>query len=110
MSTTASTLQKFTDDEMTEVKYLRQKHDEKIVLLGQLKLEQMRLEDNFQQLNNSKIKLQEVEDNLKKELVDLQQVESAFLTKITAKYGQGSLNPITGEFTPVSFMVPPAQA
>ena len=44
--------------------------------------------------------LEEQEENLNKNFFDTQESEIKFLEGITEKYGQGSLNPKTGVFTP----------
>ena len=46
------------------------------------------------------LRLEEDEINLEKSLSDLQNEEKTFLEGITKKYGQGTLNPETGVFTP----------
>jgi hypothetical protein len=77
---------KFTDDELKEVKDLQSNYLDVQNEFGQLKLAQIRLERQEQELSQ---KLTTVENS-----------EKSFLDKITEKYGRGTLNPETGVFTP----------
>ena len=54
----------------------------------------------FGQLKMSQIKLDEQEVDLEDAYKNIQSEEKKFLDGITSKYGQGSLNPETGVFTP----------
>ena len=77
---------KFTEEELKQVQNIRQNYLNIQQSFGQLKLAQMRLEN------------QEIE--LEESLKSLQNNENKFLEGITKKYGDGSLNPETGVFTP----------
>ena len=77
---------KFTEDELTQVQNIQTSYQNVQVQFGQLKLSQIRLDE------------QEVE--LKDALKQIQSEEKKFLNGITDKYGQGTLNPETGVFTP----------
>jgi len=77
---------KFTKEELTQVQNIQKSYANVQNQFGQLKLAQIRLD-------NDEVTL---EDSLK----SVQQEESKFLDGITKKYGQGSLNPETGVFTP----------
>jgi|TARA_R110000796_G_scaffold116032_2_gene228453 hypothetical protein len=77
---------KFTEDELTQVQNIQQSYQNVQIQFGQLKLSQIRLDE------------QEIE--LEEALKTLQEKEKKFLDGITEKYGQGTLNPETGEFTP----------
>ena len=77
---------KFTKDELTQVQNIRKDYTNVQYQFGQLKLAQIRLD-------NDEVTL---EDALK----SIQDEEKKFLEGITEKYGQGSLNPETGVFTP----------
>jgi len=77
---------KFTEEELTQVQNIRQSYLNVQNQFGQLKLTQIRLDE------------QEVE--LEEALKTIQSEEKKFLDGITDKYGQGSLNPDTGVFTP----------
>ena len=77
---------KFTEEELTQVQNIQNSYQNVQNQFGQLKLAQIRLD------------LQEVE--LEDSLKSIQAEEKKFLDGITEKYGQGSLNPETGVFTP----------
>jgi len=77
---------KFTEEELTQVQNFQNQYLSVQNQFGQLKLAQIRLD-------NQEVDL---EDALKK----IQNNEEKFLNEITEKYGQGTLNPDTGVFTP----------
>jgi len=77
---------KFTEEELKQVQDIQQSYANVQNQFGQLKLAQIRLDE------------QEVE--LEESLKSIQNDEKKFLDGITNKYGQGSLNPETGVFTP----------
>ena len=77
---------KFTEEELKQVKNIQTSYANVQNQFGQLKLAQLRLD-------NDEVAL---EDGLK----SIQDEEKKFLDGITKKYGQGSLNPETGVFTP----------
>ena len=77
---------KFTEEELTQVQNIQKSYVNVQNQFGQLKLAQIRLDEQEVQL----------EDALKQ----VQSEEKKFLDGITDKYGQGTLNPETGVFTP----------
>jgi len=77
---------KFTEEELTEVQKIQNSYLSIQNKFGQLKLAQIRLD-------NDEIALEEG-------LKSIQDEEVKFLDGITKKYGQGTLNPDTGVFTP----------
>jgi len=77
---------KFTEDELKKVQNIQKSYASVQNQFGQLKLAQIRLDSQEVDL----------EDSLK----SIQTEEQKFLDGITKKYGQGSLNPDTGVFTP----------
>ena len=79
---------KFTEEEIKQVQAIQASYQNVQVQFGQLKLNQIRLDE------------QEVE--LEDALKQIQSEEKKFLDGITDKYGQGTLNPDTGVFTPVA--------
>ena len=78
---------KFTEEEVKELQDLQNKFNALSFQFGQLQI--------------SKIKFQEQEDFLKKQLASLSQEETKTAKKLTDKYGKGSLDIETGEFIPV---------
>ena len=77
---------KFTEEELKQVQNIQRSYTS--------------LQTQFGQLQLAKIRLDEQESDLKLNLRDIQSEEKKFLDGITEKYGQGSLNPETGVFTP----------
>jgi len=77
---------KFTEEELARVQNIQKSYANVQNQFGQLKLAQIRLDE------------QEVD--LEEALKTIQLEEKKFLDGITEKYGQGSLNPETGVFTP----------
>ena len=76
---------KFTEEELKQVQNVQKSYVNIQNQFGQLKLAQIRLD-------NDEVVL---EDALKQ----IQSEEKKFLDGITEKYGQGTLNPETGVFT-----------
>ena len=77
---------KFTEEELKQVQNIQSNYQNIQTQFGQLKLTQIRLDE------------QEIE--LEEALKSIQSEEKKFLDGITSKYGQGTLNPETGVFTP----------
>ena len=77
---------KFTEEELKQVGTFQQNYSNIQNQFGQLKMAQIRLDE------------QEVE--LEESLKNIQKDEAKFLDSISEKYGQGTLNPDTGVFTP----------
>jgi|TARA_R110001583_G_scaffold61535_6_gene181733 hypothetical protein len=79
--------QKFTKEELDE--------------LSNLQTEVNKLTAQFGSLHIAKIKLEKEESLLENQLVILEKKEKEIAKTLTEKYGKGSLNTETGEFTPV---------
>ena len=77
---------KFTEDELKQVKKIQQNYVNIQNKFGQLKLTQIRLDND--------------EVTLEESLKSVQDAEKKFLDGITKKYGNGTLNPENGVFTP----------
>ena len=77
---------KFTEEELKQVQNFQNQYLSVQNQFGQLKLAQIRLDNQEVDLENA---LKQVQDN-----------ETKFLDEITKKYGQGTLNTETGVFTP----------
>ena len=77
---------KFTEEELKQVQNIQTSYQNIQSQFGQLKMAQIRLDE------------QEVD--LELALKSIQNEEKKFLDGITDKYGQGTLNPETGVFTP----------
>tara|TARA_R110000796_G_scaffold34655_1_gene89318 strand:+ start:263 stop:556 length:294 start_codon:yes stop_codon:yes gene_type:complete len=68
--------------------------------LKQLRTDLSNITAQFGQITVNKIKLEEQEVILKKQLVELEQKETVLAKELTAKYGKGSIDLETGTFTP----------
>ena len=86
---------KFSEEELQSLQELQNTYAGISTQFGQLKVSRMNLERQFNSLEQSEEALEDAwEDNRKK--------ESELVQSLTEKYGPGSLNPQTGEYTPVS--------
>ena len=84
---------KFTEDEMKQIKEFQESYVTIQQNLGQLSIAKLRLTQQLKSLDNSK-------DELQGKFVETQKSEQKFIEEITKKYGDGTLNPETGKFTP----------
>tara|TARA_R110002167_G_scaffold7501_2_gene35644 strand:- start:2498 stop:2794 length:297 start_codon:yes stop_codon:yes gene_type:complete len=75
--------------------------EEEIKELRSLKDEINNLTYDLGNLTIQKIKLEEVEDNAKKQLSIIENNEKIIAKKLTSKYGKGSINLESGTFTPI---------
>ena len=78
--------QKFTEEELMTLKTIRSKSQEATLKCGQLYL--------------SKLRLEEQEKFLQNQIKELEQEETQIAQQLTNKYGKGSIDIDTGEFTP----------
>ena len=77
---------KFTEDELKSLQELQGTYQQITLALGQLSV--------------SKYAMEEREDSLKQALLDTKTKENDLAKELTGKYGKGTLNIETGEFTP----------
>jgi len=91
MGSTEST--KFTEDELKSLQELQNTYASISTQFGQVKVSRINLE---RQLNS----LDEAEDNLTTDWETNRQTENELVKSLNEKYGAGTLNPATGEFTP----------
>tara|TARA_B110000211_G_scaffold231086_1_gene291944 strand:+ start:179 stop:472 length:294 start_codon:yes stop_codon:yes gene_type:complete len=77
---------RFSKDELSQLTKLRTETDQITFQFGQIQI--------------SKIKLEENETLLKKQLADLEKREITLAKSLSDKYGKGSINLDTGTFTP----------
>ena len=82
---------KMTDMELSEVKMIQEKFQQKVFQLGQLSLQKKQLEVSTKTLNDQESKTWE-------EWVALQKMETELIDKLLAKYGEGSLDLNAGTF------------
>ena len=84
---------KFTEEELKQVQTIQTSYAEVTNKLGQISIAKLRLEEQ-------EISLQKENETLLKTFSKIQSDEKTFLDEITKKYGDGTLNPDTGVFTP----------
>ena len=77
---------KFTEEELKQVQNIQTSYQN--------------VQSGFGQLKMAKIRLDKQESELEESLKNIQKDEAKFLDSISEKYGQGTLNPDTGVFTP----------
>jgi len=78
---------KFTEEELQTLQNLQSTYNQITLAMGQVSLQKIQLESREESILNTLSEVREKENTLAKELTD--------------KYGKGSLNIETGEFTPV---------
>tara|TARA_R110002153_G_scaffold13542_1_gene50240 strand:- start:9 stop:269 length:261 start_codon:yes stop_codon:yes gene_type:complete len=78
--------QKFTEEELTTLRTIQTKSQNATFQFGQLYL--------------NKLKLEEQETILKNHVKEIEQEESQVAKQLSDKYGKGSIDIETGEFTP----------
>lgn len=78
--------QKFTEEELISLKTIQSKSQEATLKCGQLYLSKLRLEAQEKFLQN--------------QIKELEQEEATIAQQLTNKYGKGSIDIETGEFTP----------
>lgn len=86
---------KFSEEELQSLQELQNTYAGISTQFGQLKVSKMNL---LRQLDS----LEQSEDALEKAWDDNREKETELVQSLTEKYGPGSLNPQTGEYTPVS--------
>jgi|TARA_B100000073_G_scaffold277925_1_gene238215 predicted nuclease with TOPRIM domain len=84
---------KFSEEELNELKEIQDEYYKIQTQFGQLSVAKIRLDEQLE-------KLHKTEDENIQSFKDIQEKERNFLDGITEKYGEGTLNPETGEFTP----------
>ena len=79
-----------------EVKF----NEEELEQIQDIQKSYMNIQNSFGQVKLAILRLEQQELDLEDKLKEVQEKESKFLDSITEKYGEGSLNPETGVFTP----------
>jgi hypothetical protein len=86
-------VKKFSPEELEQIRILQEKYNLLGVQLVQLKLAQKNAKDYLE-------KLDEEEKILEQQIVETNKEEKQLAEEFDAKYGAGSLNLESGEFTP----------
>ena len=84
---------KFTEEELKQVKEIQDNYFDIQNQFGQTSVAKLRIEEQMENIMKN-------EDELRTKFEEIQSKEREFLEGITKKYGEGSLNPETGVFTP----------
>ena len=84
---------KFSNEELEKIKKIQDDYLEIQNLFGQVSLSRLQLQEQIQLLDKK-------DEENKQKFSDVQKNEKQFLDEITKKYGDGTLNPDTGIFTP----------
>ena len=84
---------KFTKEEMKIISEIQEKYLEIQQKLGQVSLSKLKLEQQAEAIDKME---EELLENFKK----TQKEEKDFVDSVTKKYGDGTLNPESGIFTP----------
>tara|TARA_Y100001937_G_scaffold30908_1_gene44323 strand:+ start:6167 stop:6469 length:303 start_codon:yes stop_codon:yes gene_type:complete len=82
---------KFSEEEMKTVKEIQQRYVDVQHKLGQLSVAEIRLNQQLDALNITRTELNDT-------FIKTQKEETDFIKSITEKYGDGVLNPETGEY------------
>lgn len=86
---------KLTEQEIQTIQDLRTRYASTTAQMGQLRVEQMLVNQQVKRLN-------ELDEKFQAEYLATQSDEEKFAKEITEKYGNGDINLETGVFTPVS--------
>ena len=84
---------KFTEEELKQLKELQEGYVETQTKFGQLSIARLNLREQAEELNK-------LEKETATDFENLRQKEKSIVDDLTKKYGQGSLDPKTGVFTP----------
>lgn len=83
---------KLSDEELKSIKDLNLKYAEISSKFGQIKIEKILVNQQLERLST-------LEESTAEEYTKLQEEEIALVNSISTKYGEGSVNIETGEFT-----------
>ncbi len=86
---------KFTEQELNEIKELRDAHANKVLEFGRIKVELLLTE---QRLNS----LKDTEENIQNDYVALQEKEAQMVENLNKKYGAGTVDLESGTFIPAN--------
>ena len=95
------TTTKFTEEELKSIQEIQQEYQNKVMQLGQVELEKIFLKQRQESV-------EKLDESVKSEFSKLQDKERELVKGLNEKYGPGTLNPQTGEFTPAPPQVAPS--
>jgi chromosome segregation ATPase len=82
-----------TPEELKSIKDLQSKYNQTIFEIGVAEAQRIALNEQIEKLQSTKVEL--VND-----LATIEKQESDLVTSLQTKYGNGAINPETGEITP----------
>jgi chromosome segregation ATPase len=82
-----------TPEELKSIKDLQSKYNQTIFEIGVAEAQRIALQEQIEKLQSTKVAL--VND-----LATIEKQESDLVTSLQTKYGNGAINPETGEITP----------
>ena len=85
---------KLTAEELQQIKDLQSKYNQTIFEIGASEAQLIAFQQGIE-------KLQQAKKDLVSNLTTIEQKESELVKSLQEKYGQGNINPETGEITPV---------
>jgi hypothetical protein len=88
-----SKAKKFTQEELDRINVVREEYDKKIGEIGVANVELMLTEKRVSELHD-------FIENLKSEYLQCQQKETTLVEELNKKYGSGTIDLLSGEFTP----------
>ena len=83
-----------TTEELQSIKDLQSKYNQTIFEIGALEAQLIAIEEQSEKIKKGK-------KGLVSDLVTIEKQESELIKSLQEKYGQGSINPETGEITPI---------
>ena len=83
-----------TAEELKSIKDLQTQYNQSIFELGAAEAQLIAIEDQVEKIKKGK-------KGLVSDLVTIEQKESELIKTLQEKYGQGSIDPETGEITPI---------
>ena len=83
-----------TTEELQSIKDLQSKYNQTIFEIGVAEAQRIALQEQVEKLEDGK-------KQLVNDLATIEQKESEVIKSLQEKYGQGSINPETGEITPI---------
>ena len=87
-------MSKLTTEELQSIKDLQSKYNQTIFEIGVAEAQRLALQEQIEKLQSNKVEL--VND-----LATIEKQESDLVASLQTKYGNGAINPETGEITPV---------
>ena len=84
---------KVSEEELKSITDLGVKYNTIRDNFGQLRIQRLLIEQQLEQIVEN-------EDKLEQDYIETHKIERELLESLNSKYGQGVLNPQTGEFTP----------